>query len=176
MTVQTCEAQTLPSSTSTNCEHYHVPDYLVGIGFRAGMSVLSTTDSAGLHLADRYYRAIVSRPCCDDVLRQLSTWAHAVYSSANSKFLLYAARRPVFSRDEALAISTIAAAQHYGRNTTASILSTLLENVAGEAVIDETMRFADALRQENLILSIRNVFPIQESPSCFGVARSQHLR
>lgn len=156
MTLQISDPTAFHAARPTQGEHFHIPDYLVGIGFRARLLMLANGDRSCLRRTESYYETVLSPHHCNDVLGSLVAWTLHIDGAASRRIAVHSDYRRDFSKDEALAIAATASAQHCDRCDTAMLLTDLLGERACEGVVDATVRFAATLEDAGLVLSVRN--------------------
>ncbi|MFV0368181.1 MAG: hypothetical protein ACK5KM_06960 [Hyphomicrobiaceae bacterium] len=160
----TNEAAFRATSDATS-EHYHIPEYLIGMGFRARLLMLAHGNRTFLGRIERYYTTVVPPQHCNDVLSGLIAWTLHIDTAASRRIEVHAADRRDFSKDEALAISAIATSQHSVPRETQMLLSDLIGESAYHEVLNATNRFAATLNYAGLVLSAQNaVLPMGAIP------------
>ena len=151
------------NAPTATCEYFHIPDYLVGLGFRARMLLLSSADRSCLKRAERYYEAIVPSQHCNDVLAGLVAWTLHIDAALTRRIVIHSGHRHDFSSDEARAVAIIATAQHGQREHVALLLSNLLGARACHDVVNATERFACLLNNVGLILASGNALRLAKA-------------
>jgi hypothetical protein len=134
------------------------PDRLVGIGFRCWIAGFQQGDIGAWELAwDAFSRAVGPR-AAKPLMSDLACWVHAVQDTAERRIEINPAQCRRFCRDECLAISMIAAAQHSACPAIRACAVALL----GSPRIDEAMQgaeeFAAQLREADQLLSPGTLF------------------
>jgi len=85
---------------------------LVGFGFRGCLRTIRNRDREAGAGVWRRYCGVMGAIQAQCVLAELEAWTDSVYRSAERAIRLECMRCPPLSRDERLAVSVVAAAQH----------------------------------------------------------------
>lgn len=138
-------ARTLAQRERGGHEHYRVPEFLVGMGFRCRLADEASATAEGWHRCERYYAASIAEEHRPHVAECVRAWTAAIRQAGRRSVRVHDLRRPHFSPDEALAIGMIAAAQHGAEEALRQLAHRLTASADATGVLAETRRLADAL-------------------------------
>ncbi|MEO1205884.1 MAG: hypothetical protein AAFV45_06085 [Pseudomonadota bacterium] len=139
----------------------HTPDTaeeLVGLGFRHWMRGCQTGDVDHWAKAWTLYSNRLGPTRAKTVMGELSGWVQLVSCRARRSIEVAPEDCAQFCRDECLAVSMIAAAQHKTCPAMRACTFALLEDSMIEEVVDRSDRFALMLRASDQVLSQNAIF------------------
>jgi hypothetical protein len=134
------------------------PDRLVGVGFRCWIAGFQQGDIGSWELAwDAFSRAVGAR-AAKPLMHDLACWVRAVQDTAKRQIEINPTECRKFCRDECLAISMIAAAQHSACPAIRACAVALLGSPRIDDAMQEAEAFAAHLREADQILSPGTLF------------------
>lgn len=155
---------TRPAAPHAVCAH---PERLVGLGFRRGLTALTTRDMTNLEFAWQDFANAVGPDRATALVAELSLWCRAVRKCAGRRIETFPLACPGFCRDECLAIAMIAACQHgasqqnASRQTVCPALRACAFALVGSNELDEPLqaaaRFGNGLASAGQVLSVASV-------------------
>jgi hypothetical protein len=129
------------------------PERLVGLGFRRGMAALASRDPSNWEFAWQDLARTTGPDQATALVAELSLWVRAVRKCAGRRIETLPSGCPGFCRDECLAISMIAAAQHPACPALKACAFALVGSSALEEPLAAADRFGRGLLAAGQVLS-----------------------
>ncbi len=129
------------------------PERLVGKGFRYWMAGYQTGDIGCWEEAWRIYSSALGGSQAKSATSELACWVRAIQSSATRKIEIFAGDCHGFCRDECVAISMVAAAQHDACPAMRACAYALIGSSAVDEIVDSAGCLAARLKDCNQVLS-----------------------
>ena len=130
------------------------PERLVGKGFRYWMAGYQTGDIGCWEEAWRIYSSALGGGQAKSATTELACWVRAIQNCATRPIEIFPGQCRGFCRDECVAISMVAAAQHDVCPAMRACAYALLGSSAVDEVVDSTGCLAARLKDCNQVLSV----------------------
>lgn len=142
------------------------PERLVGIGFRGWVAGYEYQDVSCWEHVWNIYADVLGPPTAKQAVTELSCWVRQLRQISCRRIEVYPLACSGFCRDECIAISVIAAAQHNRCPALRACAYALTEASQIDTMLDEATHFADVLKAAEQELSpgmVCNVAGISKS-------------
>ncbi|MEZ5909127.1 MAG: hypothetical protein R3D31_10050 [Hyphomicrobiaceae bacterium] len=141
-----------------SCRFEFVPclgeaERLVALGFRHWVCGYNTGDISCWEEAWRLYSGALGPNAARAVVGDLACWVRSVTSVAQRSIEAFPGPCRSFCRDECIAVSMIAAAQHSACPALHACAVALIGGERADAVIEDARAFAQSLKSANRILA-----------------------
>ena len=146
-----------PRTQRQHSETRRIPEMLVGVGFRCWVAGYDTGDIGCWETAWNIYATTLGPLEAKPAVAELAYWARSLCEAAQRDLDYYPVGCRGYCRDECMAISLVAAAQHDRCPAMRACAFALLGNEDLDPIVSATAAFGSVMRSSGQLLSVDSV-------------------